>query len=93
MTIWSGAPDISGMREAAGDSDWTETGVEEWRKIYEGAGERRAGVMRLIRFIDADRAAWHARVRGADGFAFWGGTFVDWRDAMSAADEAAGRVG
>ena len=90
MTIWSNDPDMEGMREAAMAAGWIEGVGYEWRKRYDCAAGRRTGVVRLIRFIDTDRGAWHARVRGSDGFALWGGTFVDWRDALSAADAAAG---
>lgn len=44
------------------------------------------GTARLMRFSDRDRGIWRANVRGEDGLALWGGSFIERHDAIDAAD-------
>ena len=55
-------------------------------KRYAVKGDRMLGTARLMRFSDREGGIWRANVRGEDGLAFWGGSFIERRDAIDAAD-------
>lgn len=66
--------------------------MTEWTKDGSGELRRRCGdLMATVKFMRAGRRVngfWHANLRDADGFAFWGGSFWERSNVMSAADVA-----
>ena len=49
-------------------------------------GDRMLGTASLMRFSEREGGIWGANVRGEDGLAFWGGSFIERHDAIDAAD-------
>ena len=44
------------------------------------------GTASLMRFSDREGGIWCTNVRGEDGLALWGGSFIERRAAIDAAD-------